>query len=391
MLDPSINLGIQYYKVKLDQKLTYASDLYDLIPYVFENSDFLLVYSAKDTGKSTIGYNRIHYNITHGLDVIYGRLQMKEKQSAKGDILVHLRNKYNLDFQQVRSAGTDNVYLNGDTKSRRIKFISMGDYQSVRSSINDNTGLLMFDEINAYQFPPDFLENFINGVSTVTRGSQNAKFYGCGNNETAQNNPMLSIVKLALNWKYEYLQIAFRIVQGLVITVIQIGGCCFNDKRPRTLAQRLGSLSPSYAKKFLLGVNDDPLNDFIVSVPEFIHLKDIVFQFVANNVVYKIYKADINDFINEDYKQDIYYVMQEQQDPHYPLYSLDHLGDESFGSSILLDDNAIYDIFTAIYYKTKDSQLFFESFETRDEILPLIATYRGYSLPTVGDLKNVFR
>ena len=103
-----------------------------------------------------------------------------------------------INLQKIRGNGSSLYFVDGDIHKPYVRFVSMGDYQMTRSTVNENTGLIFFDEINTTTFKPDFIDNLINTISTLARDNQ-VKFYGCGNNETAQNNPILSMLQVALD------------------------------------------------------------------------------------------------------------------------------------------------------------------------------------------------
>ena len=60
----------------------------------------------------------------------------------------------------------------------------------LNKSNNKNTDIDVDNDTN--------IDNLINTISTLARDNQ-IKFYGCGNNETAQNNPIFSMLQVALD------------------------------------------------------------------------------------------------------------------------------------------------------------------------------------------------
>ena len=198
MLNANINTNLKVFKFDYHEKFAYVSEIWDQLKDVILNSDIIFLYGKKNAGKSTIGYNLMYDCITKGKNAVYGRLQMKEKDNALGDIIRVFRNTYNINLMKVRGMGSSVLYVDGDIKKPYVRFVSMGDYQQTRSTVNENTGLIFFDEINANKFDANFIDNLINTISTLARDNH-IKFYGCGNNETAQNNPIFSMLQITLD------------------------------------------------------------------------------------------------------------------------------------------------------------------------------------------------
>ena len=376
MLDHTINTNLNVMKLDYKNRFAYVSEIWDLIPDVIRNSDIIFLYGKKNAGKSTIGYNLIADCLNSGKNAVYGRLQMKEKDNALGDIIRVMKLKYNIELSKVRGFGSSILYVDGDIKKPYIRFVSMGDYQMTRSTVNENTGLIFFDEINANKFDNNFIDNLINTISTLARDNQ-IKFYGCGNNETAQNNPIFSMLQIALDWNYKGLQIANRIINGANCTVIQCGGDIFNKDRPITLSERLGSNIDEYANKYLYGINTDSKSKFILNVPEFITHKIPQLIIGDNQFTYLFSKCQIKDQVNNNFVNNGWYVERIINPSLYdiPKYAVDYASNLYYKTFTLLDDEQQENLLKQFYYATKNNTLYFKDFDTKDCIFKLFSFY----------------
>ena len=376
MLDHNINTNLNVMKLDYKNRFAYVSEIWDLIPDVIRNSDIIFLYGKKNAGKSTIGYNLIAECLNSGKNAVYGRLQMKEKDNALGDIIRVMKLKYNIELSKVRGFGSSILYVDGDIKKPYIRFVSMGDYQMTRSTVNENTGLIFFDEINANKFDNNFIDNLINTISTLARDNQ-IKFYGCGNNETAQNNPIFSMLQIALDWSYKGLQIANRIINGANCTVIQCGGDIFNQNRPITLSERLGSNIDEYANKYLYGINLDSKSKFILNVPEFITHKIPQLIIGDNQYTYLFSKCQIKDTVNNNFVNNGWYVERVINPSSYdvPKYAVDYASNLYYKTFTLLDDPSQENLLKQFYFATKNNTLYFKDFDTKDCIFKLFSFY----------------
>lgn len=379
MLPVTINTDLMLYKFDFVKKFVYASDIWNKFKDVIKNCDIIFLYGQKNSGKSTIGYNLIAQTLTKGQNVVYGRLQMKEKDNALGDIVRVMELKHGIKLEKVRGLGNSIYFVNGDKSNNYVRFVSMGDYAMTRSTVNENTGLIFFDEINTTTFKPDFIDNLINIISTLARDNK-IKFYGCGNNETAQNNPILSMLQIALDWKFKGLQIGYRVINGAQCAVIQCGGNIFDhSKRPFTLAERLGKNNDAYANKFLYGINLDVKNQLILNVPEFIcnKLPFVIYGYMDELFLFS--KCRINDKVNNNYVLNGWYVEPITSLDGYSclMFALDDGANMFFKELVKLDDDQISNQFKKFYYAVKNNKLYFKDFETQDLIFKLFAMYNN--------------
>ena len=377
MLDEKINSKLQLFKLNYKERFSYVSEIWDLLKDVITQSDIIFLYGQKNSGKSTIGYNLMSETLKQGKNVVYGRLQMKEKDNALADIVRVMQLVHGINLQKIRGNGSSLYFVDGDIHKPYVRFVSMGDYQMTRSTVNENTGLIFFDEINTTTFKPDFIDNLINTISTLARDNQ-VKFYGCGNNETAQNNPILSMLQVALDWSYRGLQIANRIIHGANCTVIQCGGDIFNKNRPVTLAQRLGANNLEYANKFLYGINLDVKNRLILNVPEFIKNKIPKVIYCNLDGCYLFSTCLIDDEINNN-KVNGWYVenITNIDDYKIPKYAVDDYANMYYKQCIKLDDEQIANQFRKFYFGVKRNLVYFKDFETQEVIFKLFVMYNN--------------
>ena len=377
MLDEKINSKLQLFKLNYKERFSYVSEIWDLLKDVIKQSDIIFLYGQKNSGKSTIGYNLMSETLKQGKNVVYGRLQMKEKDNALADIVRVMQLVHGINLQKIRGNGSSLYFVDGDIHKPYVRFVSMGDYQMTRSTVNENTGLIFFDEINTTTFKQDFIDNLINTISTLARDNQ-VKFYGCGNNETAQNNPILSMLQVALDWSYRGLQIANRIIHGANCTVIQCGGDIFNKNRPVTLAQRLGANNLEYANKFLYGINLDVKNRLILNVPEFIKNKIPKVIYCNLDGCYLFSTCLIDDEINNN-KVNGWYVenITNIDDYKIPKYAVDDYANMYYKQCIKLDDEQIANQFRKFYFGVKRNLVYFKDFETQEVIFKLFVMYNN--------------
>ena len=377
MLDEKINSKLQLFKLNYKERFSYVSEIWDLLKDVITQSDIIFLYGQKNSGKSTIGYNLMSETLKQGKNVVYGRLQMKEKDNALADIVRVMQLVHGINLQKIRGNGSSLYFVDGDIHKPYVRFVSMGDYQMTRSTVNENTGLIFFDEINTTTFKPDFIDNLINTISTLARDNQ-VKFYGCGNNETAQNNPILSMLQVALDWSYRGLQIANRIIHGANCTIIQCGGDIFNKNRPVTLAQRLGANNLEYANKFLYGINLDVKNRLILNVPEFIKNKIPKVIYCNLDGCYLFSTCLIDDEINNN-KVNGWYVenITNIDDYKIPKYAVDDYANMYYKQCIKLDDEQIANQFRKFYFGVKRNLVYFKDFETQEVIFKLFVMYNN--------------
>ena len=377
MLDEKINSKLQLFKLNYKERFSYVSEIWELLKDVITQSDIIFLYGQKNSGKSTIGYNLMSETLKQGKNVVYGRLQMKEKDNALADIVRVMQLVHGINLQKIRGNGSSLYFVDGDIHKPYVRFVSMGDYQMTRSTVNENTGLIFFDEINTTTFKPDFIDNLINTISTLARDNQ-VKFYGCGNNETAQNNPILSMLQVALDWSYRGLQIANRIIHGANCTVIQCGGDIFDKNRPVTLAQRLGVNNLEYANKFLYGINLDVKNRLILNVPEFIKNKIPKVIYCNLDGCYLFSTCLIDDEINNN-RVNGWYVenITNIDDYKIPKYAVDDYANMYYKQCIKLDDEQISNQFRKFYFGVKRNLVYFKDFETQEVIFKLFVMYNN--------------
>ena len=387
MLDPSVNSELSLFKLNYKKRFAYVSEIWDLLQDTIKNSDIIFLYGQKNSGKSTIGYNLMSDCLKSGKNVVYGRLQMKEKDNALADIVRVMDLKHGIHLAKIKGMGSSLYFVDGDMTKPYIRFVSMGDYQMTRSTVNENTGLIFFDEINTTTFKPDFIDNLINTISTLARDNQ-IKFYGCGNNETAQNNPIFSMLQVALDWSYKGLQIANRIIHGAVATVIQCGGDIFNDSRPVTLAQRLGANNEQYANKYLYGINLDVKNKLILNVPEFIQQKIPTLIYCTLDGAFLFSTCNIMDKINNNYTHG-WYVEQifNLDDYKIPKYAIDDYANMYYTNTVKLDDEQVANHFRKFYYGVKANKVYFKDFDTQEVIFKLFVMFNNNDI--IDEVKGV--
>ena len=81
--------------------------------------------------------------LKQGKNVVYGRLQMKEKDNALADIVRVMQLVHGINLQKIRGNGSSLYFVDGDIHKPYVRFVSMGDYQMTRSTVNENTGLFL--------------------------------------------------------------------------------------------------------------------------------------------------------------------------------------------------------------------------------------------------------
>lgn len=368
--ETSTNLYLQ--KFPFYHAFAYASEVWSIFEPLLKIADMVFIYGQKNSGKSTIGYQLALNTITNKQNLIFARLQDKEMLAAAGDIVAYFQNK-GFKYEKVRGYG-QTYYLNGDIKNPTLKFIGMGSYQQNRSSINENTGLIFFDEINASQFPSNFTDTFLNMLSTMGR-DKHFKLFGAGNNETAQNNPILQMTQIQLDWSYTGLQVALRVIQGAVVLVIQLGGDIFDpSKRPLNLSARLGSNIEEYADKFLHGINTDITAVNVLNIPEFIKLKRPLLLLAADQKCYAFWSSEINDPINEVHIKNAIYILEVrgvkkvEAYKSVPFYAVDEFANMTYPKAVLIDKDQVTRILQPFYIKLKNRQVFFKDFDTQQEV-----------------------
>ena len=158
-----------------------------------------------------------------------------------------------------------------------------------------------------------------------------------------------------------------------------------------TFAQRLGQLNPEYKAKFLIGINDQEVNYFIITPPEYYTLNQLVFQFVYDDYIYEVWDADIHDDTNNVFTHGYYVTRSTHPAQGRPLYAIDTYGSQQYRTALLLPDSAVVSLFTSFFEATKNKTLFYQSFEIRDVMFLLQANYRSQDTEIVGSLENIFK
>ena len=157
-------------------------------------------------------------------------------------------------------------YINFEGCEYTCRLVNISSYQSLRGAIGDKVGFMWFDEINAYNFPANFEDDFINIISTLGRGN-NFKLFLSGNNETATNNPVLNALQIKFNWNYDGIQLASREIDGVKILGIQLGANAFTNTHT-SLAERLAKSNPLVYNTFYLGLSNTNECNKIVNLKE---------------------------------------------------------------------------------------------------------------------------
>ena len=268
--------------------------------------------------------------------------------------------------------GTDYIFVNGSQNFLRL--VNISSYQSLRGAIGDNINFIWFDEINAYSFPQNFEDDFINIISTLGRNN-NFKLFMSGNNERGSNNPVLSALQLKFNWDYDGLQLATREINGVKILGIQMGAKCFKDRQP-PIAEVLAKNNPRVYNTFYLGTTNNNSSSKIINLCEDYTLKQRILYWGYNDKLFGFYKATVNDQENNIYddnaimiKEEPYTYTSDKVDKSIPLFTTNAQSDLLFKGAKMLDKDSGGDILKQYYVALKHNHLFFGDFESNDIFL----------------------
>lgn len=352
-------------KKKYDYVLDFFHDYEDLI----NSYNVVILFSKKDMGKSFIGYlwAREFFKLNIG-NMIYGRLQELEKKNAKNE-LFRVFTLLNMAPFFDRKLGKD--YINFENSDYTCRLVNLSSYQSLRGAIGDHVGFMWFDEINAYNFPPNFEADFINIISTLGRGN-NFKLFMSGNNETATNNPVLNALQLKFNWNYNGVQLATREVNGVKILGIQLGADAFN-KTHVSLAEKLAQFNEQVYNTFYLGLSNTNACNKIVNLREDYKIKKTLFYWAELENIYSFneggVKDDENGLVNRKciiVKTEPWNYESNKINKQLPMYTTSSTSNLRFKSSIYLDLPTAGNLILPYYMKLKNNQLYFVDFDSND-------------------------
>ena len=352
-------------KKKYDYVLDFFHDYEDLI----NSNNVVILFSKKDMGKSFIGYlwAREFFKQNIG-NMIYGRLQELEKKNAKNE-LFRVFTLLNMTPFFDRKLGKD--YINFENSDYTCRLVNLSSYQSLRGAIGDHVGFMWFDEINAYNFPPNFEADFINIISTLGRGN-NFKLFMSGNNETATNNPVLNALQLKFNWNYNGVQLATREVNGVKILGVQLGADAFN-KTHVSLAEKLAQFNEQVYNTFYLGLSNTNACNKIVNLREDYKIKKTLFYWAELENIYSFNEGEVKDDENGLVNRKCIIVKTEpwnyesnKINKQLPMYTTSSTSNLRFKSSIYLDLPTAGNLILPYYMKLKNNQLYFVDFDSND-------------------------
>ena len=352
-------------KKKYDYVLDFFHDYEDLI----NSYNVVILFSKKDMGKSFVGYlwAREFFKLNLG-NMIYGRLQELEKKNAKNE-LFRVFTLLNMAPFFDRKLGKD--YINFENSDYTCRLVNLSSYQSLRGAIGDHVGFMWFDEINAYNFPPNFEADFINIISTLGRGN-NFKLFMSGNNETATNNPVLNALQLKFNWNYNGVQLATREVNGVKILGIQLGADAFN-KTHVSLAEKLAQFNEQVYNTFYLGLSNTNACNKIVNLREDYKIKKTLFYWAELENIYSFNEGEVKDDENGLVNRKCIIVKTEpwnyesnKINKQLPMYTTSSTSNLRFKSSIYLDLPTAGNLILPYYMKLKNNQLYFVDFDSND-------------------------
>lgn len=365
-----------------DKKYEYVSDFFKEYLTLINQFNVVILFSKKDMGKSSIGYlwakDFFKQNVGN---MIYGRLQELEKKNARNELFrVYEQMQMHPFFD--RRLGKDYICFEGCDYTCRL--VNLSSYQSLRGAIGDHVGFMWFDEINAYNFPPNFEADFINIISTLGRGN-NFKLFMSGNNETATNNPVLNALQLKFNWNYDGVQLATREINGIKILGIQLGAQAFTNSHP-SLAEKLATFNPLIYNTFYLGLSNTNECNKIVNLREDYKIKRPMLYWCVREMIFSFNEGEVNDLENGITSKKCVLVKQEpwnygdaRIDKKIPMYTTSGSSDLRFKGAHLVNMEDANKIMEPFYYKLKNNQLFFCDFSSNDTFLDdLFPTYHTH-------------
>lgn len=355
-------------KKKYDYVLDFFHDYEDLI----NKFNVVILFSKKDMGKSFVGYlwARDFFRQNIG-NMIYGRLQELEKKNAKNE-LFRVFTLLNMAPFFDRKLGKD--YINFEGSDFTCRLVNLSSYQSLRGAIGDHVGFMWFDEINAYNFPPNFEADFINIISTLGRGN-NFKLFMSGNNETATNNPVLNALQLKFNWNYNGVQLATREVNGVKILGIQLGAQSFNPTHV-SLAEKLAQFNEQVYNTFYLGLSNTNACNKIVNLREDYKIKKCLFYWAEAENIYSFNEGEVadeeNGLVNHKcviVKMEPWNYESDKINKTLPMYTTSSISNLRFRGAVYLDIVTAGNLILPYYMKLKNNQLYFSDFGSNDIFL----------------------
>lgn len=361
-------------KKKYNFVLEFFKEHIDLI----NKFQIVLLYSKKDMGKSFIGYlwAKDYFKKNLG-NMVYGRLQDKEKQGAKVELFTIFEK---MDMYPYHNKDYGKDYICFQNSIYNLRLINVSSYQALRGAIGDDNNFIWFDELNAFNFPPEFESKFINILSTIGR-KNNFKFFGSANNETAINNPVLNALQLKFNWNYNGIQLATREVAGVKILGIQLGYQAFNNKDV-SIAERIAKNNEHVYNTYYLGLYNTNNENKIINLKEDYNIKKTLFYFALDENIFSFNVGDINELENEIIKKDVILVKSEPFDiksKHFnnkiKMIAGNTKSDMLFKKATYLNGEELGKFLKPFIEKLKNEKLFFLDFLSNDTFFDLFECY----------------
>lgn len=372
--DEPFNLQKFIPKKKYDYVLDFFKEYIDLI----NQYQVVLLYSKKDMGKSFIGYlwTKDYFSKNLG-NMVYGRLQDKEKQGAKVELFKMFESLEMLPFYN-KNYGKDYICFQNSNYSLRL--INISSYQALRGAIGDDNNFIWFDELNAFSFPTEFEAKFINILSTIGR-KNNFKFFGSANNETAINNPVLNALQIKFNWNYNGVQLATRSIAGVKILGIQLGYEAFNNNNV-SIAERLAKNNINVYNTYYLGLSNTNNENKIINLKEDYEIKKTLFYFADEENLFSFNLGNINESENDIKAENVVLVRHEPYDlrsNHFnkslPIYTKSLKSDLLFKKAKLIVKEDMSNFLKPYILKLKNNQLYFLDFLSNDTFFEIFGLY----------------
>ncbi len=396
-----ISIDFQLERFIPEKKYPYVSDFFEEYKSFIDQFDVVILYSKKGKGKSEVGY-RMCEKIVNEMsgNIVYGRLQLIEKLNAYNELFKTFLQR-GLNPQKLKSfSGKDYIGFNNIPLFRLINISS---YQSVRGAVAESfyiyktrkgewrtmlqndpnfdevqprlltPKLIWFDEINALTFPPNFEIQFLQMLDTIGRNYK-YKLFCSGNNETAVNNPILSVFQLKFDWNYTGVQLAYRIVDNVKVLGIQLGVEAFDEQEnPPTIAERLAKGTSMYETYFVGNSNLNGQQNVINLREDYKALEPIMY-WAEEDRVYKFSKAKIKDEINNIIEnngiivEEINSTFEKNYDSRVPFYTVDKFSNDIFKDVVFLDKDQAINVLTPYALAMKKRKLFFNSFNGLEDM-----------------------
>lgn len=352
------------------KKYNFVLDWWKDYEKILNNFSIIAMYAKKDTGKSWVGYLMLKACIEAKKgNIIYGRLQELEKKNAKVELfkvleLLGMNPYYNKEYGKDYICFPDTPYT--------IRLVNISSYQSIRGAIGEDVSLIWFDEINAYNFPPNFEGNFINIISTLGR-KNNFKLLLTGNNETATNNPVLNALQLKFNWNYNGVQLATRSISGLNIIGIQLGYEAFNNHEI-SKAEKLARNNPAIYNTFYLGLSNTNSCNKIINLKEDYKVNKPLYLLATQDKIFLVAQAEVKDEENNYQAKEALIIKEEpynydriiKEFKGVKMYALDTLADLNFKKAVYLDTPNLFSLIAPLNQQVKNENLFFCDFSSNE-------------------------